>query len=225
MRWSTAIMATLFTLLARPPVPAQARAEATAPVAGKLTVTVGKSLLIDSPVKIRQIATSNNELIESVAIGPKEVLINGKLPGETSLVVWLEDDSRLVYDLVVRASPQRLNAAREQIARELPGGDVSVTLDNDTAFVRGRVKDLMSAMRVMAIAGTLGKTINLLRVEVPPVEPQILLQVQFANVDRSASIDLGVDLASTAFNQSTAIGTGPPISQTGGPPFSLQPRR
>jgi pilus assembly protein CpaC len=98
---------------------------------------------------------------------------------------------------------------------------VDVTLDNDTAFVRGRVKDVFAADRVMAIASTLGKTINLLRVDIPPVEPQILLQVRFANVDRSASSDLGLNLASTAFNQSTAIGTGSPISQTGGPPFSL----
>jgi len=128
---------------------------------------------------------------------------------------------RLTYDLVVRASPQRLSAVREQIARELPGGNVDVTLDNDTAFVRGRVKDVFSADRVMAIAATLGKTINLLRIDLPAVEPQILLQVRFANVDRSASSDLGVNLASTAFNQATAIGTGSPISQTGDGPFSL----
>jgi pilus assembly protein CpaC len=221
MHWSRALMVTWILLLARLPVPAQNPAEASSNVVAKLTVTVGKSLMIDSPIKIRQIATANSELIESVAIGPKEVLLNGKRPGETSLVVWLENDTRLMYDLIVRAGPQRLNAVREQIARELPGGDVNVTLDNDTAFVRGRVKDVVSAARVMAIASTLGKSINLLRVDIPPVEPQILLQVRFANVDRSVSTDLGVDLASTAFNQTTAIGTGPPISQTGGPPFSL----
>jgi pilus assembly protein CpaC len=187
----------------------------------RLTVTVGKSLLVDSPIKIRQIATANSELIESVAIGPKEVLINGKAPGETSLVVWLENDTRIVYDLVVRAGAQRLNAVRDQIARELPGSDISVLFDNDTAFVRGRVKDLFTAGRVMAIASTLGKTINLLRVDIPPVEPQILLRVRFANVDRSATSDLGLDLASGAFNQNSAIGTGSPLSTTGGPPFSL----
>ena len=208
-------------LWARLAVSAQNPAESSPNIVSKLTVTVGKSLMVDSPVKIKRIAAANSDLIESVAIGPREVLINGKLPGETSLVVWLENDTRLSYDLIVRASPQRLNAVREQIARDLPGGDVDVTLDNDTAFVRGRVKDVFSAGRVMAIASTLGKTINLLRVDIPPVEPQILLQVKFANVDRSASSDLGLNLASAAFNQSTAAGTGAPISQTGGPPFSL----
>ena len=214
-------MVVLVLLLAQIPARAQNSTESLANPVSKLTLTVGKALMLDSPVKIKRIAAANSELIESVAIGPKEVLINGKLPGETSLVVWLENDMRVTYDLIVRASPQRLNAVREQIARDLPGGDVDVTLDNDTAFVRGRVKDEFAADRVMAVASTLGKTINLLRVEIPPVEPQILLQVRFANVDRSAGIDLGINFASTAFNQTTAIGTGSPISQTGGEPFSL----
>ncbi len=219
--WSRTLPVALISLWASLAVSAQNPAESSPNIASRLTVTVGKALMIDSPVKIKRIAAANSDLIEAVAIGPKEVLINGKLPGETSLVVWLENDTRVTYDLIVRASPQRLNAVREQIARDLPGGDVDVTLDNDTAFVRGRVMDIFSADRVMAIATTLGKTVNLLRVDVPPVEPQILLRVKFASVDRSASSDLGLNLASTAFNQSTAAGTGAPLSQTGGPPFSL----
>jgi pilus assembly protein CpaC len=221
MRWSRTLMVVFVLLLARLAVLAQNPAESAPGTVARLIVTVGKSLMIDSPVKIKRLAAANSDLIESVAIGPREVLINGKLPGETSLVVWLENDVRITYDLLVRASPQRLNAVREQIARDLPGGEVDVTLDNDVAFVRGRVKDVFSADRVMAIAATLGKTINLLRVDIPPVEPQILLHVRFANVDRSASSDLGLSLASTAFNQTTAIGTGAPISQTGEAPFSL----
>ncbi len=33
---------------------------------------------------------------------PKEVLINGKAPGETSLIVWQQNGARLIYDLTVR---------------------------------------------------------------------------------------------------------------------------
>ncbi|HWC96166.1 MAG TPA: pilus assembly protein N-terminal domain-containing protein [Candidatus Sulfopaludibacter sp.] len=193
-------------------------AEASPP---KLSVIVGKSLVVDSPVKIKRIATANSDLIESVVIGPKQILINGKLAGETSLVVWLDDESHITYDLVVESNPRRLNSVREQIARELPGSEVTVTLDDKDVFVRGRVKDLYAAERVIAMASTLGKTVNLLRVDVPAVEPQILLRVKFANVDRVAVSDIGLDLASGAANQSTAVGTGAPISQTGGPPFSL----
>jgi len=186
----------------------------------KLMVTVGKSMIIDSPVNIQRISMANGDLAEAVAVNPKEVLINGKQAGETSLVIWQQGGNRLLYDLTVRLSSNRLDAVRQQLARDFPNEEINITFENDTAFVRGTVKDVTAAERVMSIVATLGKSINLLRVEVPPVETQILLKVRFANVDRGASQDLGLSLASGAFNQSTAISTGqfPPVgitSQTG----------
>src|SRR5581483_6711002 len=119
-------------------------------ITGQLVITVGKSLIIDSPLPIKRIATANGTLVETTAISPKEILINAKSPGETSLIIWQQDDTRLIYDLTVRISPQRLNAVREQIARDYPDADVNVTFDNDTAFVRGTVKDSVVADRIMA---------------------------------------------------------------------------
>jgi pilus assembly protein CpaC len=171
-------------------------------------VTVGKSMIIDSPVNIQRISVANGDLVEAVAVNPKEVLINGKLAGDTSLIIWQQGGNRLLYDLTVRLSTNKLDAVRQQIARDFPNEDINITYENDTAFVRGTVKDTIAADRVMAIVGTLGKTINLLRVDVPPVETQVLLKVRFANVDRGASMDLGLQLASSAFNQATAITTG-----------------
>ena len=175
---------------------------------GKLMATVGKSLIIDSPLNIQKISVANGDLVEAVAINPKEVLINGKAVGETSLIVWQQGGARLVYDLTVRVSPMRLEAVREQIAREFPDDDINVTYDNDTAFVRGTVKDMISAQRVMAIVSTLGRSVNLLRIKVPAEEPQILLHVKFIDVDRSASQQLGLAIASSAGNQSTGFSTG-----------------
>lgn len=180
---------------------------------GKLNATVGKSLIIDSPLNIEKISVANGDLVEAVAINPKEVLINGKAAGETSLIVWQQGGNRLVYDLRVRVSPLKLEAVREQIARDFPNDDINVTYDNDTAFVRGTVKDLTSADRVMAIVATLGRAVNLLQVKIPAEEPQILLKVRFIDLDRSASTDLGASIASAAGNQYSGVSTG----QYGGP--------
>jgi pilus assembly protein CpaC len=179
---------------------------------GKLLVTVGKSLIIDSPVNIKRVHVANGALAEAVAVNPKEVLINGTAPGETSLIVWQANDTRLVYDLTVRLSGTRLEATRQQIARDFPDDDISLTFENDTAFIRGTVKDVTAAERLVAIVSTLGKTVNLLRVEVPPVQPQILLKVRFANVDRSANLALGANFFNSSFNQQTSIGTGSAIT-------------
>ena len=187
----------------------------------KWTVTVGKSLIIDSPLPIERLSVADGNLADVVANSPREVLINGKAPGETSLIIWQRGGSRLTYDLIVRPSPSKLEAVRQQLAREYPDDEINVTFDNDTIFVRGVVKDVVAADRVMAVASTLGKPVNLLRVEVPPSEAQILVRVQFADVDRSASLNLEADLASGAFNQNTAGGVGAPISTNGGQSFTL----
>jgi pilus assembly protein CpaC len=182
-------------------------ADAADPEAKQLRVTVGKSLVVESPVIIQRISVANGDLAEAVAVTPHEVLINGRAPGETTVVIWQQGGNRLFYDLAVRQSTLRIDAVRQELAHELAGQEVSVNFENDTAFLSGTVKDLTSADRAVAIASTLGKVVNLLHVAVPPVEAQVLLRVRFANVDRSASQDLGVNLFST--------GAGNTIGETG----------
>src|SRR5204863_2087944 len=81
--------------------------------------------------------------------------------------------------------------------------------ENDTAFIHGTVKDLTSADRAVAVASTLGRVVNLLNVQVPPTEAQILLKVRFADVDRAASQELGLNIISTgATNTVGTVSTG-----------------
>jgi pilus assembly protein CpaC len=176
-------------------------------IEGKLVATVGKSLIIDSPLKIEKISVANGDLVEAVAINPQEVLINGKLPGETSLIVWQHGGRRLVYDLTVRVSPVRLEAVRQEIARDFPSEDVNITLDDSSVYVRGSVRDMVAANRILQIASTLGKPVNLLRVAVAQSGPEILLKVKFATIDRTAERDLGAAIISSAFNQYTGTTT------------------
>ena len=136
------------------------------------------------------------------------MLINGKLPGETSLIVWQQNGARLVYDLTVRMSSQKLDSVRQQIARDFPNEDVNVTFDNDTAFVRGTVKDVIAADRIMAMVATLGKSVNLLRVNVPGVEPQVSAESAVRECEPRGFAGPGRQLFNGAFNQKTSIGTG-----------------
>lgn len=180
-----------------------------ADVAQELKLTVGKSLIVDSPLNIQRVSVANGDLAEAIAISPREVLVNGKAPGETSLILWQVGGGRLFYDLAVRQSGFKIDAVRQELDHELAGQDVTLNFENDTAFLSGTVKDLTSADRAQSIAATLGKVVNLLHVAVPPVEAQILLHVRFADVDRSASLDLGANLFSTgAANTTGQISTG-----------------
>jgi pilus assembly protein CpaC len=163
-----------------------------------LTVMVGKALIIDTEADILRVALAGATLAETVAINPREILVNGLLPGETTLVMWEAGGTRLVYDLTVRPSSAKLDAIRQQLATEVGGENVTLDFENDTAFLRGTVKDMVTATRAATIAGTLGKVVNLLYVDVPPVEAQVLLKVRFLNVERTASRQLSVNLMSAA---------------------------
>ena len=198
------------------------------PAARDLFVTVGKSLVVDSPVNIQRVSVANGELAEALAVNPREVLVNGKAAGETSLIIWQQGGNRLFFDLTIRPSNSKVGALQQQIDHEMPGQDIKVSFENDTAFLHGTAKDLTSAERAVAIAGTLGKTVNLLRVNVPPTDAQILLKVRFADVDRAATQDLGLNIFSTgATNTLGSVTTGafsPPAIKadgSGGTTFTL----
>lgn len=177
---------------------------ATAP----LVVTAGKSMVLDSPMNIERVSLANGDVAEAVAVNPKEVLINAKLPGETTLIVWQQGGPRLVYDLTVRPNTNKLESINQQLSRDLPGQDLSVHVEGDTVFLRGTAADLVSAERAASIAATMGKVINLLNVAVPAGEPQVLLKVKFADVDRSVSSSLGINIFSTGATRTIgSVGT------------------
>ncbi len=188
-----------------------------------LSVGVGKSVIVSSELPIERVSVGFGEFAEATAVSPQEVLVNGKAPGETSLIIWQVNGPKLFFDLTVRASnfvnTSKIDALRRQLRQELPGQNVVPTMDNDSVFLRGTVKDLTSSDRAVAIASSFGKTVNLLYVDVPATQAQILLKVQFASLDRSISSTLGMNLISTgAANTVGAISTGqfspPTLSQS-----------
>jgi pilus assembly protein CpaC len=176
---------------------AQAPAEAPAAGARDLNVTAGKSVLVDSAATIERVSVANGDFAEAVVITPHEVMVNGKAAGQTSLIVWQQGGNRLLFDLNVLRNDALLDAARREMARELGDEKVTMDLEGSNVFLHGVVKDLTEADRAFAIASTVGKPVNLLRVNVPPTDTQILLKVKFADVDRNNVQNLGINLFST----------------------------
>lgn len=190
----------------------------------ELVLTVGKSLIVNSAANIERVAVGYGEVAEARAVGLNEVLLDAKAPGETSLIIWQVGGNKLFFDVIVRPNTTnartRLENLRRRVEEELPGQPVEVSIEGDTVFLRGTVKNLVSAQRAAAIAATAGKVANLLYVEVPPTDTQILLKVQFASVDRNNVSELGVNLISTgATNTEGRVSTGqfqPPSPTTVG---------
>jgi pilus assembly protein CpaC len=163
-----------------------------------LTVGVGKAVLVDCAQPIHRVAIGVGDIAEAMAVSPTEVMINGKAPGETSLIIWDIRGGRQFFNVIVRASNviagDNLDAVRRELRTELPGQTIRVTFDNNNVYLRGTAKDLTSATRAAQIASSLGKVVNLLDVSVPASEPQILLKVRIASVDRNKALSLGINL-------------------------------
>ena len=189
----------------------------------ELSVSVGKTILVDTAQPIARISIGSDAAIAS-AVSRTEVMVTGKVAGDTNLIIWDIQGNRQFFDLSVRASTTEtadtVEALRRELRAELPQQTVRVSMENGLVYLSGTVDDLTSGNRAVSIASTAGKVVNLLNVKVPESDPQILLKVRFISVDRSLTKQLGINLFD--LGQGNAIGgitTGqfvpPAISGTG----------
>jgi pilus assembly protein CpaC len=190
----------------------------------ELNVEVGKAVLVDCAQPIQHVAIGAGEVAEAEAISPTEIMITGKGPGSTSLILWDIHGGRQFFNVTVRPneglSGDNLDAIRRELRTELPGQTIRVTYTNNSVFLRGTVKDLTSSARAVEIASTAGKVVNLMDVNVPTSNPQILLKVRFVSVNRNKALTLGVNLFNLGLgNALGGVSTGqltPPTYSNGG---------
>lgn len=179
----------------------------------ELSVAVGKTAIIDFTSPIKRVSVGLGDIAEASPVSPTEILVNGKAPGVTSLIVWEKDGARQFFNVTVHPSRFESEDKASQLRRELhtqiPGQDIKATISNGLVFLRGTAKDLDSANRAVQIASTAGKVINMLYVDVPQSPSQILLKVRFCSVDRTKERDLGLNIYSLgATNSIGGVSTG-----------------
>jgi len=168
-----------------------------------ISVLVNESTVLDQAVGIRRISIANAEIAEAVAVSTNEIVVNGKAVGDTSLIVWDLKGGRSMLNVHVVANTSKMDAVRAELLKEA-GADVTIDAQEGTVFLNGTVADQTAAGRALNIASTMGKVVNLLRVTTPAGEPQILLKVRFADIDRSTANQFAINL----FTMSpTGIGT------------------
>ena len=174
---------------------------------------MGKTVLVDCAWPIKRVAIAQSETAEVQATSPTEVMVTGKAAGETSLIIWDTRGGRQFFNVTVRPSElvsrDSLEGIRREIRMELPGEPLKVSSENGSIFLRGTVTDINSSQRAVKIASTAGKVINLLNVNVPASDSQILLKVRFISVDRSKETQFGINLFNNGLGHSIgSISTG-----------------
>lgn len=180
-----------------------------------LHIYVGKSAVVNVKNPLTRILSSNPNVIDTLGVSPTQVVVEGKAAGVSSLMLW--DDSGLsqIVDISVDLD---LSNFRKALARAYPGQPIDVQADGTRLILSGNV----SEPRLVEELGKMGgqysaQVVN--SITVVPHERQIMLEVKFAEVDRSRVDQLGFNFLSTgAGNTPGVISTqqfGPPSLASG----------
>jgi pilus assembly protein CpaC len=168
-----------------------------------ITLTSGRGELLRFPADVPQVAASEPKIADVVVISPREVMVNAKEAGHATVIVW-QGDNPFQYDINVLADTADFEAFRQSFNSQLEGANIEMTGKGDTIVLTGTAKDAAQVKRAAALAQTRAKTVVNL-VSAPPAEPQqIVLQVKFASIDRTALKQIGFNLFST---NNTLVGT------------------
>ena len=158
-----------------------------------LHLLVGRSLVITSPTRIKRISLADPTIAEAVVISPRQIVVNGKAPGGVSLILWDEADQSQAFEVAVDTDALGLSA---KIHALFPAESVKVETAKDAVMLSGRVSSVAVADKIVEMAKNISpKVTNLLQAPVSPAG-QIMLQVRFAEVDRVALNQFGLNILS-----------------------------
>ncbi|NNF11753.1 MAG: type II and III secretion system protein [Gemmatimonadetes bacterium] len=165
--------------------PASAQTFITEPE-GAVSLARGTSAVLVSTVDFDRVSMADPEVAEAVVVSPNEVLINGRNLGSTTFVVWDTAGVRRIYGVEVTADAQALD---RHLTTLFPDENIEVMARGNTLILSGRVSSAFVAGRALELAESSGALLidNLQT----PAPSQILLQVRFAEVSRSALQSLG----------------------------------
>jgi pilus assembly protein CpaC len=171
-----------------------------------LRVMVGKSLLINTTERLSRISVTDGAIASPQVITPTQILVHGKSPGEVSLIIWDELGRTRSFDLRVDVD---VSACADEERRVFPDEQIAVTPSRAAVVLSGHVSTEDVAKRAGELASAYSpKVVNVLTFG-PVGAQEVLLQVKFAEVDRTALTQLGVNFISTgAANTLGTVTTG-----------------
>src|SRR6266571_3298571 len=171
------------------PPQAPAASEGPAP----LRVMVGKSLLINTTDRLKRVSVTDPEIADALVVTATQVLVHGRSPGEVSLLIWDEFERSRSFDLRVDVD---ITAAAEEMKKIFPDEQIDVSASRSAIVLSGHVTTEDVTKHAGMVAGAYSKNvINVLSFG-PVGAQEILLEVKFAEVDRTAVTQLGVNLFS-----------------------------
>jgi pilus assembly protein CpaC len=161
----------------------------------KIEIIAGKSLVMKLSIPVRKklrVSIGSPDIADCLVLSGNEIYVNGKTAGITNLILWQEDKLVAIYDVEVKFDVSRL---KEKLHQILPDEkELMVTATNNSISLTGKVSNAANLAQALSISNAYapeGKVNNLLTVG---GTHQVMLEVKIAEMSRSLSRDLGIDL-------------------------------
>lgn len=180
----------------------QAEAQGAAP----LRVLVGKSLLINTTERLKRISVTDDAIADALVVTPTQILVHGRAAGEVSLLIWDELERSRSFDLRVDVD---VRAAAEEEKRVFPDEQIAVSPSRSAIVLSGHVSTEDVSKRAGMIAEAYSKNVVNVLTFGPVGAQEVLLEVKFAEVDRSVITQLGINVFAPGLGNTIAT------SQTG----------
>ncbi|HEY9855974.1 MAG TPA: type II and III secretion system protein family protein [Stenomitos sp.] len=168
------------TVLLSTSLPAMALSDASLPV------SVGKSEVVTVANDVTKVSVTDPAIADVAVLSKRDVLINGKKPGTTNLIVWTKKN-RITYDVVVRVDAGLLKAT---IQKATGAKDLQVEVVNDSVLLYGKVDRTSQAQMAEKLAsGFAPHVVNLLA---PDAVQQVQVDVEVVEMNKGGGSELGI---------------------------------
>ncbi|MEI8128788.1 MAG: pilus assembly protein N-terminal domain-containing protein [bacterium] len=145
----------------------------------KLYAIVGKTQLIKFDEPVKRISITDPSLADLVLLSSKELLLNGKKSGRTSLVFWGPSDKPVFFNMIVQQDTDAFMQAVEQIA---PNEHIKYSFTDDGVIMSGHISSTTVKKNIEDIIDAYD--IKLVDLTESPTK-QVLLEVKITEASRN----------------------------------------
>ena len=157
--------------------------------AGTLEVPLNKSEVVNADRPIAKAMIGNDEIADILPLTDRSIYVLGKKMGTTSLTLY-DARGRVIAVMDVAVGPD-VEMLQTQLDDLVAGDAIHARISNDSIILTGTVSSPGAAHRAEQLARTFAgeKVVNLISVG---SSQQVMLEVQFSEVDRSSGKEIGL---------------------------------
>jgi len=145
----------------------------------KLYAVVGKTQLIKFDEPVKRISITDPALADLVLLSPKELLLNGKKAGRTSLVFWGASEKPVFFNMVVQQDTDAFIQAVDQIA---PNEKIKYSMTDDGVIMSGHISSTTVKKNINDVIKAYN--MKILDLTESPTK-QVLLEVKITEASRN----------------------------------------